>query len=154
MYCPTCGAQLAQKLTYCNRCGANLRAMMSIDEAKLPEKSIDSVLWVIVGTTITILGMSLGALVLMRDGDIDRGLGSVFVILSFVALVVVEGVLVWRLLNLNKGAKETHNLAQPKYSDAERPGAVGTRALDEPVPSVTEQTTRVFEPSYKDDEQR
>jgi hypothetical protein len=154
MYCPNCGTQMAQALSYCKHCGTSLRTIKSDDEAKSPEPTIDSIMWVIVGTTITLLGMGLGALVLMKDGAIDAGLGSVFVILSFVALVVVEGVLVWRLLHLNKGAKERRGLAQAKDSDAEEPDAVRTRALHESVPSVTEQTTRTFEPSYSEDERR
>lgn len=157
MYCPTCGAQLAQALSYCKHCGASLRANQDLDAAKPPDETIDSVMWVIVGTTITILGMCLGALVLMKDGTIDPALGTVFVILGFVSLVLVEGVLLWRFLNLSKGAKAIRGLVQGKDSDAEEPGAVRTRALSEPgepVPSVTEQTTRTFEPSYKEDERR
>jgi hypothetical protein len=115
------------------------------------------VIWVIVGTTITILGMCLGALVLMKDRAIDFALGTVFVILSFVAFVLVEGVLIWRLLHLNKGAKDTSGLAQEKYAHVEELDGERARALREPlesVPSVTEQTTRSFEPSYREDEQR
>jgi hypothetical protein len=157
MYCPTCGTQLAQALSYCNHCGANLRAMKGVDEGKMPGKTVDSLIWVIVGTTITILGMCLGAMVLMKDRAIDFALGTVFVILSFAAFVVVEGILVWRLLHLNKGAKETRGLAQVKGSDAEEQDAVRTRALHEPAepaPSITEQTTRTFESSYRKDEPR
>ena len=47
------------------------------------ETTTDTLAWVIVGTTITLLGMSLGALVLMKNGSIDVTLGKAFVILSF-----------------------------------------------------------------------
>lgn len=155
MYCPSCGTQVAQALSYCKHCGASLRA--SFDEAKPPGKTIDSVIWVIVGTTITILGMCLGALVLTKDRGIDFALGTVFVILSFVAFVLVKGVLIWRLLNLTRGANDSRGLAQVKDSDAEEQAAERTRALREPLepaPSVTEQTTRAFEPAYREDERR
>jgi hypothetical protein len=156
MYCPTCGTRLAEALSYCKHCGASLRTSTYPDDNKPPDKTIDSLIWVIVGTTITILGMCLGALVLMKDRSIDFALGTVFVILSFAAFVLVEGVLVWRLLHLNKGAQDTRGPGQDKQSDAEL-GAIRTHALGEPpepVPSVTEQTTRSFEPSYKTDERR
>jgi hypothetical protein len=155
MYCPTCGTQSAKALSYCKHCGANLRTLQTLDKDKPAEKTIDSVVWVIVGTTITILGMCLGALVLMSDRAIDVRLGTVFVILSFVALVLVEGVLVWRLVHLNRGAKDAPGLIQAKDSDAEEPGATSMHALSEPavsVMSVTEHTTRVLEPSYSEDE--
>jgi hypothetical protein len=115
--------------------------------------AIDSIIWVIVGTTITILGMCLGALVLIEQKAIDFALGSVFVSLSFVALLLVVGVLVWRLVNLNKAAKEPRGPGRIRGSDAEALRAAQTNALPEPVmPSVTEHTTRNFEPSYKKDQ--
>jgi uncharacterized membrane protein YvbJ len=157
MYCPTCGTQLAKSLIYCNKCGATLPTMRGSDDAKPLENTIDSMVFVIVGTTITILGMCLGALVLMKNQKIDFALGTVFVILSFVALVLVEGVLVWRLRNLNKAVKQTGDLAQANDSDAIEQDAVRTRALREPaepMSSVTEHTTRTFEPSYREDERR
>lgn len=157
MYCPSCGTQLAQALSYCNKCGATLSTMKGLDEAKPLERTIDSVVWAIVGTTITILGMCLGALVLMRDRTIDFALGTVFVILSFVAVVLVEGVLVWRLRHLTKGAKDRGVLTQVNDSEAKEQSEVRTRALSEPVEpvlSVTEQTTCSFEPAYREDERR
>jgi hypothetical protein len=70
------------------------------------EPAIDTLLWVIVGTTITLLGMALGALVLINKSEINERLGMAFVILTFVALVVSDGVLVWRLLNLKRALKK------------------------------------------------
>ena len=157
MYCSSCGTQMADTLSYCNHCGADLRATRSFDESKSSEARIDTVMWVIVGTTITILGMSLGALVLMKDRAIDFALGTVFVILSFVAFVLVEGLLVWRLAQLNKRAKGSRDLTHPSGSDAQEQAAARTRALREPpetMSTVTEETTRVFEASYGEDERR
>ena len=157
MYCPTCGARLAQELSYCNHCGASLVALKGLDKAEPPRTTIDSVVWVIVGTTITILGMCLGALVLMNERRIDFALGTVFVLLSFVALVLVEGVLLWRLLRLNKGAGEARDLSRPKGPETAELGEARARALREPfepVVSVTEQTTRALEPSYREGERR
>ena len=102
MHCPTCGARLARALTYCNHCGANLSTFKVDGNAGKAETTTDTLVWVIVGTTITLLGMALGALVLMKEAAIHQGLGIAFVILSFVALVLVDGVLLWRLLHLNR----------------------------------------------------
>jgi hypothetical protein len=155
MYCPTCGARLAQALSYRNHRRANLSTLKLDGRAGKAETTTDTLVWVIVGTTITLLGMALGALVLMKDGAIHQGLGIAFVILSFVALVVVEGVLLWRLLRVNRVAQETWVLAQPEdlTTDKLEPGSA--RALHEPaesVQNVTEQTTRAFEPSYRKSE--
>src|SRR4030095_330973 len=106
MFCHTCGARLVQALSYCNHCGANLSNLKVEGQAGTPGSAIDTLPWVIVGTTITLLGVELGARVLMNNGSINERLGTAFCILTFVALVALEGVLVWRLLQLNRAAKE------------------------------------------------
>ena len=99
--------------------------------------------------------MGLGALVLIKKGEIDAGLGSVFVIACFAAMLVVDGILVWRLLRLNKAAKESRTLAQvPEAEELHAPRTRALREPSEPVPSVTEQTTRTFEPLYREGERR
>jgi len=151
MYCPACGAQLTQALSYCNRCGANLTTTKD-QGGGAAESTTDTLVWVIVGTTITLLGMALGALVLMNNGSIDRGLGIPFVILSFGALVLVEGVLVWRLLSSNRGMQERSALIQSKDLSTEKLApdtASDFHALPEPAPGVTEQTTRTLVPSER-----
>ena len=155
MYCSSCGNQLGEALSYCNRCGASLRALTSGHDAKPAQQTIDSLVWVIVGTTITILGMCLGALVLMQDRRIDFALGAIFVILSFVAFLLVEGVLVWRLMKLSKGSKQTSSFGGARDTEPAELGAVQTNALGESVmPSVTEHTTRSFEPAHNKDVER
>ena len=152
MYCPTCGTKLTHALSYCNHCGANLPGMERGDDKKSTQASTDTLIWVIVGTTITLLGMGLGALVLINDGAIDRDLGRIFVLLSFAAFFIVEGILVWRLLKLNRENQERRGLAQPKDQDEAMLNAAETRALKDPgEPIPTEQATQVFEPSYKND---
>src|SRR5258705_10662804 len=112
MYCQKCGAQLAQPLSYCNQCGADLSKSKVQGQAGTAETATDTLLWVIVGTTITLLGMALGALVLMNNGAINERLGMAFVILTFVALVEPEGGLVCRPRHLYRGRggqqKEPH----------------------------------------------
>jgi hypothetical protein len=157
MYCQKCGAQLAEALSYCNHCGANLGKLKVQGQAATAGTAIDTLLWVIVGTTITFLGMALGALVLIKDGAINERLGMAFVILTFVSLVVTEGVLVWRLLHLNRGAEEKRAVSELDDLSTNEPNRVTARALQEPlepVSSITEETTRTLEPSYSKGERR
>jgi hypothetical protein len=154
MYCPACGSQLTDAATYCKRCGANLVAWKPSGELERAHQTMDTLVWVIVGTTITLLGMALGALVIMKDGGIDPRFGGPFVVLCFLAFVMVETVLVLRLLQLNKNVKETRLLAQP-YNLITNELDSTPAALNEPVqsiPSVTEQTTRTLEPAHKERE--
>jgi hypothetical protein len=157
MYCQTCGGRLAQSLSYCNHCGANLSTLKVQGQVGTTGTAIDTLLWVIVGTTITLLGMALGALVLINNGQINERLGMAFVILTFVTLLVSDGVLVWRLLSLNRVAKEIDAAPRLNELSTEDSTPSTVRALDEhlePVSSVTEHTTRAFEPSYSKGERR
>jgi hypothetical protein len=80
-------------------------------------------------------------------------LGSVFVIMCFLMLPVIEGILIWQLWRLNKRAKGASGTAQVKDSKTNELGAAPVRSLAEagdPVPSITEQTTRAFESSYRE----
>src|SRR5688572_24739660 len=107
MHCPTCGAQLPQALSYCNRCGANLNLVKHRDGTIAPGKTIDNILGWMVSTAIPILGIILGALVLMKKGHIAEEFGTAFVILSALTLLVLEGIFVAQLRRLNKGVQET-----------------------------------------------
>ena len=160
MYCPSCGTQLAQTLSYCNRCGANLSPLKDLtitSDAPTPEtlphqRNPNSLIWAIVATTIIILGMGLGALVLMRDGAIDQGLGRIFVMLCFLTLPVIEGLLIWQLLSSSRRVRRLSAEVQEHASLPEQLSATTARSLSEPaepISSVTEHTTRAFEPSYR-----
>lgn len=151
MYCPNCGVGLSEALSYCNRCGARLSGPAHDDAGRHLERAKDSLVWSIVGTTITLLGMSLGALVLIKNGSIDEKLGNIFVLLSFAAFILVEGLLLWRLMNLSKAAKIPQ---QKRTDDFRTEGLEADPAAELPpspdsIGSVTEQTTRSFEHSYK-----
>jgi cytochrome bd-type quinol oxidase subunit 2 len=157
MYCQTCGVELANALSYCNKCGANLGALKVQDQADTAATMIDTLLWVIVGTTITLLVMGLGALVLINEGEINERLGTACVILTFVTLVLLEGVLVWRFLHLSRGADKIRAVPQPKDLTTDELDPLTERALQAPlapVSSVTEETTRSLEPSYGKGERR
>jgi len=94
---------------------------------------------------------------LMGNGVINERLGTAFVIVTFVTLLVSEGVLVWRLLHLNRRAEEIRTVSQLNEPSGEEPGPSTAHVLPEhlePVSSVTEQTTRVLESSYGKGERR
>ena len=154
MYCPTCGNRFDQPVTFCKNCGANLKVQREGEKAGT---SIDTLVWGIAVTTITLLGMGLGALVLIKEGKIDAALGSIFVILSFVALLVVDGVLLGHLMSLNKAGNQTRSLPHQKDPNTNRLESPPARALHEgagSMPSVTERTTRTLEPLPRGDESR
>jgi hypothetical protein len=149
MYCSHCGNQLPQVMSFCNRCGANLKP----DETRPSPTMPESLIWAIVATTIMILGMIMGTLVMMQNNGIPYGLGSAFVLVGLLALVGIDGIFIWRLFGLDKKVKikEQTAVSQRKGFRTEQMNDAGLLHLPEPALSVTEQTTRNLEPAYREE---
>jgi hypothetical protein len=142
MYCANCGTPLTQGLSYCNRCGANLR--------ERPEVSTGAISAFL--TAITLIGaiglgvMFGGALVLRRGALLRQELIGVFMLFTFLITGMVEIMLVRNLSKLTSAnEKEKKN-----YFPAPQPLPQDLRLtqgmpLGEPVSSVTENTTRTLE---------
>jgi hypothetical protein len=150
MYCPSCGLQLTQELRYCPRCGANLSPPAETDA---PPNLVGPIWAVSLAITlITLLGLGFVfafALVLISRGVTMNG--SLLLLASFFLLVVlaVAGLLVRqlsRLLNLyQKPDLRSGQSAQTNKSVAGRE-APQLEAMSELAISITENTTRTFEP--------
>jgi hypothetical protein len=153
MYCPTCGTHLAEPLSFCKQCGASLETLTRTGDSS-HAKTIETLGWVIAGTSITLLGMALGALVLIKEAKIDAGLGTIFFILSLVGFVLVEGVLLWRLRRESKTETALRSLGSPAQDLSiqelsESPAENLLRAGE--MPDITAETTKRLEPSYRND---
>ena len=156
MYCSSCGAAVAQGLSYCNYCGARLKGEEGGGPAGSSESKAESlIISAMVG--LFILGL-LSIAVLM--GVMKEVLGFheplliAFTLLSFLILLLIEGVLVSRLPRRRRGARGPGDNALPKGSATQELDAAQARALPEPVPSVTEEATRTLEPAYRERQPR
>ena len=140
MYCTNCGTQLAQGLSYCNRCGFNVR-----EKNETNTGAINSFLTAIVVLGVIGLGIMLGgALVLKKDANLSQAIVGFFMLFTFLIVGMTELMLVRnlsRLLNA-KEEKPRSLAAAPVQHDLRLPQA---SSLGEPVPSVTENTTRTLE---------
>src|SRR6476659_3183916 len=141
MYCAGCGTPLAPGLSYCNRCGISLRER---DDAKPTQ--VNSFLAAI--TIIGIVGLSLmlgGAIALKNGAGMNQDMIGVYMLMTFLIVLVVEFSLCWQLSRLNRTQKK--HVASPPVPAALRNEMQGQqpRALAEPVSSVTENTTRTLE---------
>jgi len=139
MYCASCGIQLVEGLSYCNRCGFKLTEQTESNTAV-----ISAFL-----TAITILGAAGlailfgGAVVLKRKAQLDPELIGVFMTFTFLLVSLIEFMLIRNLSRL-MGPKESkvRSLPSPATSELRLPQHSN---LGEPVPSVTENTTRTLE---------
>ena len=142
MFCQFCGTPRAQGLSYCNRCGADLRERKD----KSLTVPITAMLVAITGVGLIGLGIMIGgSLSLRKDAELSQELIGVFMLFAFLIVSVTEFMLVKNLSKLITSATETksHLLSAPPMHQDLRLPAAGT--MGEPVPSVVENTTRTLD---------
>ena len=149
MYCSTCGVALARGLTYCNHCGAKLIAESGNTAIKSSEMKPEALVWGMIAALVFGLAGIVFLMMAMKMVGLNVGQILAFTILSFLIILVVEGVFIRQLLGRKRGADEARNTLSTERAKQELNEAQA-RMLSEPMPSVTEHTTRAFEPIYHD----
>jgi hypothetical protein len=155
MYCPSCGLQQTQDLRYCPRCGANLNPPA---EREKPPNLVGPIWAVSLALTlVTLAGLGFVfafAMVLIGKGIALTGGLFLLILLFLLVVLTIASLLVRqlsRLLNLYYGPGEAQAGRQEEAKKNELTGREAPRleAMSEPPPSVTENTTRTFEPVPK-----
>jgi hypothetical protein len=146
MHCSSCGTAVTPALSYCNRCGAELKAKEH-GSTNLFEVPTESLVWAITTVTIVGLGAVIGIMAVMKEVlHFNEGLIILFTLLSFVTFLGVDSVFIWLLLRSRMVGKEASGKTQEKELTTSGLGKATARALAEPALSVTEHTTRTLEP--------
>jgi hypothetical protein len=79
---------------------------------------------------------------------LEVGVVLAFTLLSFLILLSLEGVFIRLLLRRKRGAEGAGDAGQLKGQATRELDAAQGRVLPEHMPSVTEHTTRAFDPIY------
>lgn len=140
MYCTNCGATLAQEVSYCNRCGKNLRE-------KSDNKAAMVTAFVTAMTTVGMAGLGImlfGMLILRRKANLDQNLIGFFMLFSFLIIGMVEVMLFRSLSKLTSSTDTKKQVSFPQNTQQDLRLPPGM-PLGEPVSSVTENTTRTLE---------
>ena len=150
MYCSSCGVSVAQGLSYCNYCGAKLTGEKGDSLIKSSEVKPASLVWGMVA--VLVFGFVAITFLMMAMKMVGLNVGQIlaFTLLSFLIMLLVEGVFIWQLLRRKRGAEETGDTALSKEQATKELEAAQARVLPEAMPSVTEHTTRSFEPIYSE----
>ena len=150
MYCSSCGGAVAQGLNYCNHCGAKLTGAKGDNGVKSSEVKPESLVWGMVA--VLVFGFVAIVFLMMAMKMVGLNVGQIlaFTILSFLIMLLVEGVFIWQLLRRKRGAEETGDTALSKEQATKELEAAQARVLSEAMPSVTEHTTRSLEPIYRE----
>ena len=140
MYCSTCGAPITSGLSFCNRCGANLKDRSSSQNMG----PISAFLTAITILAIVGLGILLGgSLVLRKEANLPFELIGCFMLFTFLIVGVIEFMLVRQLARVTGAIDDRRTLPSPQSLHELRPASVNN--IPEPVGSVTENTTRTLE---------
>lgn len=115
--------------------------------AKSSEVKAESLVWAMVA--VLVFGFVAIVFLMMAMKMVGLNVGQIlaFTILSFLIMLLVEGVFTWQLLLRKRGAA-TGDTALSNAQTTKELDAAQARVLPEPMPSVTEHTTRTFEPSF------
>lgn len=148
MYCSSCGAAMAQNLSYCNRCGAKAGGAQDGAGGRQSELSPNALLKAIAAVFVFGLAAVVGLMALMKEGVGFNPVILVAAMLSFVLTIAVEAVLVWLLLSGRRGGGRAGGAARLNEHATAALGDAPARSLPEPTSSVTEHTTRAFDPAY------
>jgi hypothetical protein len=151
MYCPTCGNETTGELKYCNRCGANLMLPsgnvlpQAIGPVKLTGPSV------VLGLTITGgLGIIFGGATEFARIGLHPAAITWIVLFSTATLFGCTAMLIrfWsKMLTLQRQSPAPPQHVRPLV---ERGVPQQLPQRFEPVPSVTEHTTRTFAPAYRE----
>ena len=151
MYCPSCGSEISVELKYCNRCGANLSLTPPIYPAvtAAPIKlTLPSIVW---GLTITIgLGIIYSTARELAEFRLHPAANTWMVLFGSATLFGCTALLLrfWsKMFALNREHQSMPTMRAP----AQMSGPMPQQHLPprfEPVPSVTEHTTRTFSRPY------
>jgi len=157
MFCPSCGIEYTIELKYCNRCGANLSAAIEAQTEPVVVNLTKPAL--IFGATLailtlggfgTLIGGALSLAPVLRGNDPLIAL----IFLGMIIILTVDIFLVRQLSRLINAALSS--TSQPKSKQPKALANAPAVQLQQPLtarlqqaPSVTENTTRFFEPVYR-----
>jgi hypothetical protein len=151
MYCSSCGVAVTPGLTYCNHCGEKLSGAKSDCIIKSPEVRPETLVGAMVFAFVFGL-VAITMLIGMMKSVLALSTGPIlaFALLSFLIMLSLEGVFIRLLLRRKRGGEEAGETVLLKGQGTRQLDAAPARVLPEPMPSVTEHTTRAFDPIYRE----
>jgi hypothetical protein len=150
MYCSSCGTAAMQGLNYCKRCGAKLSGAKDEEIAKPAEPPPEILIIGMVISFVAGLGVIMGLMAVMKRIDFPQALITAFSLISFLMMLVIEGVFIWKLSGPRRAAKELRDTGRLKEQEMKELGAEQTSWIIDPAPSVSEHTTHTLEPIHSE----
>ena len=143
MYCPSCGFALSQEMKFCNRCGAQSLAVSETSKERLDDY-LDGLFWI----TVFGLGLILGGLALLKRFDVSQWIIIAYLIVSTLAFGINFALSLREVLRMPRTSKTSKEKVALGNLDTQELGPGNPVSILSAAPSVTENTTRSFEPIY------
>lgn len=155
MYCPTCGAEYAQKINYCKRCGSNMTTPTNTVEVNIPRPRLTGMFGAV--SLFSLIGLI--ACFIAYTSFVDRGLRKDELYIPFIfGLIFVSGIsglLIWQLSRIVSLFRETVRAPKIEMQSLPQYQMPPLAVPPEPVSSISDHTTRSFDSVvYKEAEKR
>jgi uncharacterized paraquat-inducible protein A len=156
MYCSSCGAESTPGLNYCNRCGTGLNTQTLPTRQEAYCGSLTKPI-LILGGTVTFLslcgfGILTDAAAKMARNGFSQDPVMLMLLMGMVTILIVDIMLLKQLSRFVSAALQpgTGSARQAKEMSPPKQTSRQLNSRPEPIPSVTENTTRTFEPIYRE----
>ena len=151
MYCPSCGSEVTKELNYCNRCGENLKLSSDLSEQPLRPVSLTGPTIAIALMVIFGLGITFASVAgLARNGVHPAAL--TWMVIGGLGMITGVAAMVLRQLSQLAGVakQKEQRLPRKKPAQSESTPSQLPPMRSAPISSVTDHTTRTFEPIYRE----
>src|SRR3984893_897237 len=134
MYCSSCGVAVVPGLTYCNYCGEKLSGAKRDSVIESPELRPETLIAAMVFAFVFGLGAITVLLGVMKAVlHLEVGLILTFTLLSFLIMLLIEGVIIRLIFRRKRGAEEAGDTVLLKGQATREPDAAQARVLPEPM---------------------
>ena len=154
-YCPSCGNEISVELKYCNRCGANLSIVPETYPTTVVKPVRLGLPAIVLGLTITIgIGIIFSSATELAQLHLHPAAIAWMTIFGLAALFGCTALMIrfWlKVVSMNREVYQPPNQIRPVQNPAQSlPPRQQFQPRLEPMPSVTEHTTRTFSPAYRE----
>jgi hypothetical protein len=155
MYCPSCGTEVTIELNYCNRCGANLNLSSNLPEQPVRFVSLTGPTIAIAFMVVIGLGITFASIAGLARNDVHPAALTWMVIAGFGMITGVAAMVVRQWSHLAGVAKQKEQRPPRKKPVEKEAAPIQLPPMrSEPISSVTDHTTRTFEPIYREPVER
>ena len=135
-------------MKYCNRCGALQVASNDTTLSERQEKRLNDYLDGLFWITVFGVALTVGGMIALKKLQFSDAFIVAFLILSASAFVLNLALNMRVVFSILKSSKEAKSLEGSPILNTSELEEIKTANVLQPAPSVTENTTRSFEPTY------